>query len=98
MNLPQETVKHTEVPDDWFQPGAERKGETESVKRPSLSYSQDAWRRLKKNKLAMAGLVILSLPVSIGCVRSADITAQRDKADARRAESSAVFFTLVRNR
>lgn len=60
MNLPQETVKHTEVPDDWFQPGAERRGETESVKRPSLSYSQDAWRRLKKNKLAMAGLVILS--------------------------------------
>lgn len=56
MNLPQETVKHTEVPDDWFQPGAERKGETESVKRPSLSYTQDAWRRLKKNKLAMAGL------------------------------------------
>ncbi|EIF12837.1 MULTISPECIES: ABC transporter permease [Bacillus] len=59
MNLPQETVKHTEVPDDWFQPGAERKGETESVKRPGLSYTQDAWRRLKKNKLAMAGLVIL---------------------------------------
>ena len=33
----------------------------------------------------------IMLPVSIGCVRSADITAQRDKADARRAESSAVF-------
>ena len=25
--------------------------------RPSLTYWQDAWRRLKKNKLAMAGLI-----------------------------------------
>ncbi|MDF2926408.1 MAG: transporter permease [Paenibacillaceae bacterium] len=29
------------------------------IVRPSLNYWQDAWRRLKKNKLAMAGLIIL---------------------------------------
>ena len=29
--------------------------------RPSATYWQDAWRRLKQNKLAMAGLVIVSL-------------------------------------
>lgn len=29
------------------------------IVRPSLNYWQDAWRRLKKNKLAMTGLIIL---------------------------------------
>ncbi|MTW88272.1 ABC transporter permease subunit [Virgibacillus dakarensis] len=33
----------------------------EAVSRPSLSYWQDAWRRLMKNKLAMAGLIFLVL-------------------------------------
>jgi len=33
----------------------------ERVVRPSVSYWADAWRRLKKNKLAMFGLVMLSL-------------------------------------
>ena len=31
----------------------------EVIVRPSLNYWQDAWRRLKKNRLAMAGLIIL---------------------------------------
>jgi oligopeptide transport system permease protein len=34
---------------------------SEAIVRPSQSYWQDAWRRLKKNRLAMAGLVILIL-------------------------------------
>lgn len=32
---------------------------SERIVRPSLNYWQDAWRRLKKNRLAMAGLIIL---------------------------------------
>lgn len=31
----------------------------ESVSRPSLTYWQDAWRRLKKNKMAFSGLIII---------------------------------------
>ncbi|MGE5632924.1 MAG: ABC transporter permease [Caulobacteraceae bacterium] len=34
---------------------------SETINRPSMTYWQDAWRRLKKNKVAMAGIVILSL-------------------------------------
>lgn len=49
------------VPDEWFTPVDKNKGEAEVVVRPSLSYWQDAWRRLVKNKLAMAGLVFLIL-------------------------------------
>ncbi len=33
----------------------------ESVSRPSLTYWQDAWRRLKKNRLAFLGLIIICL-------------------------------------
>ena len=29
--------------------------------RPSLTYWQDAWRRLKQNKLSMIGLVVIIL-------------------------------------
>ena len=33
----------------------------ESISRPSLSFWSDAWRRLKKNKTAMAGLILILL-------------------------------------
>ena len=33
--------------------------EAESINRPSLTYWKDVWRRLKENKLAMLGLVII---------------------------------------
>jgi oligopeptide transport system permease protein len=43
---------------DKFQPAVKTK-DMEAIVRPSLNYWQDAWRRLKRNKLAMAGLIIL---------------------------------------
>src|SRR3954452_10217135 len=49
----------TGIPDDWFKPKKQDMGQAESVVRPSLSYWKDAWRRLRKNKLAMAGLIFL---------------------------------------
>ena len=33
----------------------------ESISRPNIGYWQDAWRRLKKNPVAMASLVVLGL-------------------------------------
>ena len=47
------------IPDEWFVPKGKDMDEAEAVVRPSLSYWQDAWRRLLKNKLAMAGLIFL---------------------------------------
>ncbi|UJL45972.1 ABC transporter permease [Virgibacillus sp. NKC19-16] len=55
------THSPTEVPDDWFTWKEKEKRASESVSRPSLSYWEDAWKRLVKNKLAMAGLVFLVL-------------------------------------
>ncbi|PLS16187.1 diguanylate cyclase [Bacillus sp. M6-12] len=48
-----------DVPDDWFVPKTKDREKAEAVVRPSLSYWQDSWRRLMKNKLAMAGLIFL---------------------------------------
>ncbi|APC49735.1 ABC transporter permease [Virgibacillus halodenitrificans] len=50
-----------EIPNDWFTWKETDKEAAEVVSRPSLSYWQDAWKRLVKNKLAMAGLVFLVL-------------------------------------
>ncbi|GGG03680.1 ABC transporter permease [Paenibacillus abyssi] len=44
-----------------FQPLAKDSQSMDVVVRPSINFWQDAWRRLKKNKLAMAGLIILVL-------------------------------------
>ena len=34
---------------------------SEVINRPSMTYWQDAWRRLKKNKIAMGGMVLIAL-------------------------------------
>lgn len=47
------------IPEDWFTPSDKKGDEAERVVRPSQSYWQDSWRRLRKNKLAMAGLIFL---------------------------------------
>ncbi len=39
--------------------------EAESIRRPSITYWKDVWTRLKKNKLAMVGLVVLMVLVII---------------------------------
>jgi dipeptide transport system permease protein len=56
----QETNGQSAIPDDWFSPIQKNDSNAEAVVRPSLSYWQDAWRRLLKNKLAMLGLFFLS--------------------------------------
>jgi len=43
----------------WEKASEEVKGKRQS--RPSLTYWQDAWRRLKQNKLSMIGLVVIVL-------------------------------------
>lgn len=42
--------------------------EDEEITRPSLTYWQDAWRRLKKHRLAMIGIVLIVFIVLFGTV------------------------------
>jgi len=55
------TASPADIPDDWFSWKEKDKEAAETVSRPSLSYWQDAWKRLVKNKMAMLGLVFLIL-------------------------------------
>jgi oligopeptide transport system permease protein len=67
----------------------------EAIVRPSLNYWQDAWRRLKRNKLAMAGLVVLViltiLAIVAPFVSSYDYETQHLK-EINLKPSSAHFF------
>jgi dipeptide transport system permease protein len=50
------------VPDSLFVPMAKKSaGSAEAIVRPRLSFWQEAWLRLLKNKLAMLGLIVIIL-------------------------------------
>ncbi len=57
-----------EIPAEKFERAPRRQENEEAIKRPSVTYWQDAWRRLKKNRLAMAGLVIICLLVIMSII------------------------------
>ncbi|MBD0379164.1 ABC transporter permease [Paenibacillus sedimenti] len=54
-----QTTSQTTENNNKFAPVSSTSLSSERIVRPSLNYWQDAWRRLKKNRLAMAGLIIL---------------------------------------
>lgn len=47
--------------EELFEPAVRDSGNTDKIRRPSIKYWPDVWRRLKQNKLAMIGLVIIIL-------------------------------------
>ncbi|QOR67583.1 ABC transporter permease [Cytobacillus suaedae] len=54
--------KHEEVlSKDLFKPAKLDLRESEVISQPSLNYWQDAWRRLRKNKAAILGLILMAL-------------------------------------
>ncbi|WP_141433239.1 ABC transporter permease [Bacillus sp. 03113] len=55
----QEMNSIVDIPDEWFVPINKDKKDAEAVVRPSLSYWQDTWHHLLKNKLAISGLIFL---------------------------------------
>src|SRR5699024_9751220 len=61
VNQSEQDVNPAQVPDEWFTWKDQDLEKSEEVTRPSLSYWQDAWSRLVKNKLAMGGLTFLIL-------------------------------------
>ena len=48
-----------QVTREMFAPVDSNAEQAEAISRPSLTYWQDSWRRLRKNKTAIAGLVVL---------------------------------------
>lgn len=57
------------VPDSLFVPMNRDAVDAEAIVRPRLSFAQEAWRRLKQNRLAFAGaflIVLLALLATVG--------------------------------
>ncbi|WP_033843304.1 oligopeptide ABC transporter permease [Geobacillus sp. FSL W8-0032] len=52
---------YEQLSSDWFQPAPPNVGEQEKINRPSLTFWQDAWLRLRENKAAIVGLVMILL-------------------------------------
>ncbi|MCF6460874.1 ABC transporter permease [Clostridium sp. Cult3] len=50
-----------EYTEDLFMPISKEEKNAEKIHRPSIKYWADVWRRLKMNKLAMSGLIIIVL-------------------------------------
>lgn len=83
------------IPDEWFKPKKKDLQEAEAVVRPSLSYWKDAWRRIRKNKLAMGGLIfliLLTLFATFGPIFSPHSVTQLDLPNQNQAPSSTHWF------
>ncbi|WP_254434178.1 ABC transporter permease [Halobacillus sp. Marseille-Q1614] len=86
---------YSEIPDEWFRPKEKDEKEAESVVRPSLSYWQDAWHRLRKNKLAMSGLfflIFLGIMAIFGPIFSPHSVSHQVLANQNQAPSLAHWF------
>jgi len=57
-----------ELNQQQFRPLNKNKDDKEAISRPSLTYWQDAWRRLKKNPLAMMAIAILAFFIIMAIV------------------------------
>jgi len=60
------TIK--ELTPDLFEPALRQDGNIDKIRRPSIKYWPDVWRRLKQNKLAMVGLSIILLMIIMSIV------------------------------
>lgn len=54
--------------EDMFEPASHADKDVDKIRRPSIKYWPDVWRRLKQNKLAMAGLIIIVLMLIMSVV------------------------------
>ncbi|MFO1446459.1 ABC transporter permease [Bacillus sp. Bva_UNVM-123] len=83
------------IPDEWFTPINKDSAGAEAIVRPSLSYWQDAWRRLLKNKLAMLGLIcliLLTIMAIFGPMMSPHHVAEQKLANQNLPPSSEYWF------
>ncbi len=46
---------------DLFEPASHEDRNVDKIRRPSIKYWPDVWRRLKQNKLAMTGLILITV-------------------------------------
>lgn len=68
MSKKENVSQELELTADMFLPLSEDEKDTEFVAMESKTYFKDAWDRFKKNKMAMAGLIVLGVMVVLAIV------------------------------
>ncbi|MEY8414898.1 dipeptide transport system permease protein [Tissierella praeacuta DSM 18095] len=63
-----QTKLTNEFTKEMFEPASSEDRNAEKIRRPSIKYWPDVWRRLKQNKLAMTGLIIIALMIFMSIV------------------------------
>jgi len=53
---------------DLFEPAHDKDKDAEKIRRPSIRYWPDVWRRLRQNKLAMTGLIIIIIMIAMSII------------------------------
>ncbi|WP_066386287.1 oligopeptide ABC transporter permease [Neobacillus mesonae] len=53
-------IKNKELSEEWFLP-AKKRSSADQITRPANTYWQDVWRRFRKNKAALTGLILISI-------------------------------------
>lgn len=84
-----------ELTKNSFKPVQIDRSQSEEIARPSISFWQDAWRRLKKNKLAMLGLwliIFLTFMVIFGPYMTPYTYDQQDLTNTNQGISSEHWF------
>ncbi len=82
----------SEIPADKFVIIGAKTEDAERIGRPSVSYLKDAWRRLRKNKIAVAALIMLVL-VSLFVVFGPAISGYQFEEIDRKARNEAPSAT-----
>ncbi|NLW23383.1 MAG: ABC transporter permease, partial [Tissierellia bacterium] len=59
---------YIDIPESKFKHVGKSVGKMETISRPSLNYWQDGWRRLKKNRVAFAGLILIIIYIIMAIV------------------------------
>lgn len=54
--------------EDMFSPATREEKDADKIRRPSIKYWPDVWRRLKQNKLAMTGLALITMMIIMAAV------------------------------
>lgn len=55
------------LPDELWEPLGQQDKDAEKIERPSLTFFQDGWRRLKANKVAMISMIAIVL-ITVGAI------------------------------
>jgi dipeptide transport system permease protein len=61
-------TKELHLTEELFTPVTDNFRDSEKIAKPSISYWQDTWRRLKENKLAMFGLIVIILLTTMAII------------------------------